>query len=456
LDQADALRTPTRNSARSRTLSRRQAQNVNMMLLLAAHTTSFFVAPFSGPVLSSHRPAVLSRAAVPQAFDADLSDIELRGLLAHRGISAEGSKNELIERLQSSAPATGDLPQFLSEGEAKRISVFERVHPSVAFVNTAVHSRRGTVPMGAGTGFVWDADGHIITNYHVVFGSPNMPGGSRKMPRKVTVALHGAPDLLAEVVGYEADKDLAVLKVDPSALPLGLQPLEPAALADLRVGQEVLAIGNPFGLETTLTRGIISALGRGVDGAGGRQIRDCIQTDAAINPGNSGGPLLDSNGKLIGVNTMIYAPNGAGGNVGIGFAIDVDTVRRVVGQILTFGQNARPSLGISLLDDAVRERLAESLGQQLEGAVVTSVARGSPAAALKLTACARQLGGILLGDMITAVDGKPIKSNEDLMCSLEEATPETPIRLSVMRNCDAERIEELEVTPIARKELIER
>merc|ERR1712023_279910 len=147
----------------------------------------------------------------------------------------------------------------------------------------------------------------------------------------------------ANVVGHEADKDLAVLKIDPATLSVPLQPVATTASTDLKVGQSVLAIGAPFGLDWTLTSGIVSALGRDIDGAGGRPIRDCIQTDAAINPGNSGGPLLDSRGRLVGVNTMIYAPNGGVGNVGIGFAIPVDTVKRVVDQILTYGNNARPS-----------------------------------------------------------------------------------------------------------------
>merc|ERR1719498_1951871 len=224
----------------------------------------------------------------------------------------------------------------------------------------------------------------------------------------------------AEVVGYEADKDLAVLKIPPAALP----------------------------------GGIISALWRGVEGAGGRTIRGCIQTDAAINPGNSGGPLLDSSGRLIGVNTMIYAPGGVGGNVGIGFAIDVDTVRRVVGQILTFGQNARPSLGISLLDDGLRQMLSRNLRRELKSPVITGVSPGSPAEALRLAPCERGWGGILLGDMITAVDGKAVESNEDLLCELEAAEPHKPISLTVLRNCDPKRCEELQITPVARKELM--
>merc|ERR1712023_422094 len=174
----------------------------------------------------------------------------------------------------------------------------------------------------------------------------------------------------ANVVGHEADKDLAVLKVDPSAISATLQPVALTASASLKVGQSVLAIGAPFGLDRTLTSGIVSALGRDVDGAGGRPIRDCIQTDAAINPGNSGGPLLDSRGRVVGVNTMIYAPAGLGGNIGIGFAVPSDTVRRVVNQIITHGPNSRPSLGVSVLPDQMRRQYARQMQRELKGSMI--------------------------------------------------------------------------------------
>jgi len=236
---------------------------------------------------------------------------------------------------------------------------------------------------------------------------------------------------------------------------VSLKPLEIGSSSDLRVGQDVLAIGNPFSLDGTLTRGIVSALGRDIHGAGGRPIKDCVQTDAAINPGNSGGPLLDSQGKLIGMNTMIYSPGGLGANVGIGFAIPVDTIRRIVNQILTFGPNARPSLGVTILPDQLRAQYSRGLKRKLKGAVITEVVPGSPADELGLEPCKRQLGGILLGDMITAVNGQPVKQNEDLLCAVEESEPANgPITLTVMRGCDDSRIEEVEITPVPRKELV--
>jgi len=294
---------------------------------------------------------------------------------------------------------------------------------------------------------VWDTEGHIITNYHVIAGAlPNHPSKARgrNLPGKktVTVKLQGCDEQVpATIVGFEPDKDLAVLKVDPAKLQL--KPLEVGVSSSLRVGQNVLAIGNPFGLDFTLTKGIVSALGRDIQGAGGRPIKDCVQTDAAINPGNSGGPLLDSRGRLIGVNTMIFAPGGLGANVGIGFAVPSDTVTRVVTQIINFGNNARPSLGVSILPDAERERYAKSLGRKLEGTIIADVVPHSPAAKLKLSR----------GDMITSINGTAITENEQLLCAVEEAEPDQPLSITVMRGCDPRRIEEVEITPVRRKYL---
>merc|ERR1719161_3446268 len=356
------------------------------------------------------------------------------------------SKSELIERLER-------LERGLERGELERVDTFERVSPAVAYIQTSIVQQApwalqaNEYPAGAGSGFVWDEQGHIVTNYHVVAGGANgRPGrgpaarAMQSMPRKVTVSLPGSAEPVeAKVIGYEADKDIAVLKVDPAALTL--MPL---------------AVVNPFGLDFTLTSGIVSALGRDITGAGGRPIKDCVQTDASINPGNSGGPLLDSRGRLIGVNTMIYSPGGMGANVGIGFAIPVDTVRRVVNQIITFGQDARPSLGVSVLPDRAREQYARSLGRPLRGAILAEVVAGSPAEALSLAPCRRRYGSVVLGDMIVEVDGKPIGRNEDLICAIEEAEPGSAVSLKVVRNCDPERLEELRFTPVMRKTLAER
>jgi len=398
-----------------------------------------------------------------KSLESSLSIEELRALLAQRGVSfsPDADKADLVHLVRTS-PSSASAG--LTPTEAERVEVFERVSPSVAYIQTSIVQnnpfslRQNEYPLGAGSGFVWDRDGHIVTNYHVIAGGPARPGkqrGSSALPRRVMVKLPGCDEQVeAKVVGHEADKDLAVLKVDPSALP-PLVPVELGASAALRVGQSVIAIGNPFGLDWTMTRGIVSALGRDIDGAGGRPIRDCVQTDAAINPGNSGGPLLDSRGRLVGVNTMIYSPGGLGANVGIGFAVPSDTVRRVVGQIIQFGQDARPSIGVSVLPDQLRAQYARNLRRELPGALVAEVVPGSPASALRLAPCERQINGILLGDLITAVNGTAIAQNEDLLCALEEAEPDQPLPLTVMRGCDPARVEQLEITPVQRRSLME-
>jgi len=405
-------------------------------------------------LVSAPRFVSAARAPQPTAFDSGELDRPSSSFFknALRQLPPDELKDLLDElHLNSLAPS-----------ESARVNVFERVSPSVAYIQTTLtrrtnpfSSRTDEYPMGAGSGFVWDTDGHVITNFHVVNGGPvGRPMGG-ELPRKVMVKLPGcAEQLEATVVGTEPDKDLAVLKVDPSKVE-HLRPIEITTSSDLKVGQNVLAIGNPFGLDWTLTTGIVSALGRDIEGAGGRPIKDCVQTDAAINPGNSGGPLLDSRGRLIGINTMIYAPGGIGANVGIGFAVPADTVTRVVNQIIQHGSNARPSIGVSVLPDHVRKQYSAALGRELEGAVVAEVVPGSPAETLALTPIQRSYGGILLGDMIVAVNGKSVKVNEDLLCAVEESQPDEPITLTVMRKCEADSIEELQITPVQRKLLME-
>ena len=197
------------------------------------------------------------------------------------------------------------------------------------------------IPQGTGSGFVWDQDGHIVTNFHVV------QEGDR-----ANVTLNDGSTYPATIVGTTPDKDIAVLKID--APPQKLLPLPIGQSSNLKVGQKVLAIGNPFGLDQTLTTGVISGLGREIKSVSGRPIHDVIQTDASINPGNSGGPLLDSSGRLIGINTAIYSPSGA--NAGIGFAVPVDTVNQIVPQLMKFGKITRPGLGISILADQIAQQ----------------------------------------------------------------------------------------------------
>jgi len=214
-----------------------------------------------------------------------------------------------------------------------------------------------------------------------------------------------------------------------------------------------MAIGNPFGLDNTLTTGVVSATGRDVDGVGGRPIKGCIQTDAAINPGNSGGPLLDSSGRLIGVNTAIYTGGNGNGNVGIGFAIPVDTVRRVVNQIIKFGKVVRPTLGINVVEDRIVKVIGMQLKRNLEGALVADVIPGSPASAANLKATTMTGdGSITLGDLITHVDGEAVKQNEDLLSLVEEKQSGDKVRLTVLRN-GATRLEYIDVRLVPRDEV---
>ncbi|KAL7527842.1 hypothetical protein ACHAXR_002157, partial [Thalassiosira sp. AJA248-18] len=313
-------------------------------------------------------------------------------------------------------------------------------------------SLKGTeVPIGTGSGFLWDDKGHIVTNYHVIASATKT-----KNP-VIKVKLQGMEPLSASVVGYEPEKDLAVLRVSTKNLP---SPISVGSSSDLQVGQNVLAIGqvkanipinvpiisssNPFGLDYTLTTGIVSALGRDVDGIGGRPIKGCIQSDAAINPGNSGGPLLDSRGRLIGVNMAIYSPSGA--SAGIGFSIPVDTVRHVVNQIIRYGSVVRPSLGVNVAEDRVLRSVEMQLRRELKGVMVVEVLPGSPAekAGLKATAL-RTDGTIELGDLITEVNGEKIECVEDLLSAIEVRADEETVVVKVWRKCDRRMAENIRV-----------
>lgn len=371
-----------------------------------------------------------------------LSVSELKRLLSSRGVDFRDclEKRDLVERLESSkhlATGTGTiLPRAsLSSEETKLIDTFQRVSPAVAFITTTVRATQRfslqemEVPVGTGSGFLWDDKGHVVTNYHVVASQGNVP-------KKLKVKLAGMAEASeAIVVGVEPAKDLAVLKIPVSTrsgnnLP---KPLDVGTSSDLQVGQSVLAIGNPFGLDNTLTTGVVSATGRDVQGVGGRPIKGCIQTDAAINPGNSGGPLLDSSGRLIGVNTAIYTGGTSRGNVGIGFAIPVDTVRRVVNQIIRYGKVVRPTLGIQVVDDRIVQNIGRQLRRNLDGVLIAEVLPNSPAASLLQPTTMNGDGTINLGDLITHIDGEPVKQVEDLLSEVEKKREGDTVRLTVMR-----------------------
>ncbi|KFG66793.1 trypsin-like peptidase domain-containing protein [Microvirga sp. BSC39] len=310
--------------------------------------------------------------------------------------------------------ARGDLAEF----ERTTIQVFETVAPSVVQV-VALQGRgpAGGEPAGSGTGFVWDAAGHVVTNQHVVENGSSF-----------AVRLASGEVRPAEVIGRAPNYDLAVLRLQrQGALPA---PVNVGSSADLKVGQTAYAIGNPFGLDQSLTTGIISALKRRLPTSGGREVADVIQTDAAINPGNSGGPLLDSAGRLIGVNTAIYSPSGT--SAGIGFAIPVDVVNRVVPELIRTGRVPTPGIGILAGD----ETLAAQLG--VTGVVVADVVPGSPADRAGLRGVDQRAG--IIGDVIVGVEDAPVRRLSDLTDRLERIGVGNTVSLKIVRNNRSETV----------------
>jgi len=312
------------------------------------------------------------------------------------------------------------VPAKLGTDELATIRVFEKATQSVVYItNTAIRRdfwslNTFEVPQGAGSGIIWNRQGHIVTNFHVVYGAHSI---------KVIMADQTSHE--ASVIGVDPDHDLAVLKI--LAPRNKLVPVRVGNSHDLRVGQKVLAIGNPFGLDHTLTTGVVSALGRTIKSVNDRTIEGVIQTDAAINPGNSGGPLLDSFGRLIGINTQIISPSGA--FAGIGFAVPVDTVSRVVPQLIKFGKLIRPALGVSLLPDVIAGRWG------IQGLVIARVQPGGPADRAGLRS-ARETprGRIKLGDIIKKIDGVPVNIFDDLVRILDRHKVGDRVMVEVQRN----------------------
>jgi S1-C subfamily serine protease len=332
---------------------------------------------------------------------------------------------------QTSEP-TPPLPTELLPGEAHTVRLFEAASPAIVNVDVTRRrvdpwSRRSVdVPAGSGSGFLWDDAGHVVTNFHVI-----------RRASGATITFDDQTQLDAELVGTSPDHDLAVLKVDLAQLPANADA--PAVVrsglpigrsGSLRVGQSVYAIGNPFGLDHTLTTGVVSALDREIQSLTGRTLDGVVQTDAAINPGNSGGPLLDSAGRVVGVNTMIFSPSGA--SAGVGFAIPIDTVRRVVPQLIEDGRYQRPTLGIRI-DDRVAAPILRRVGKR--GVLVLAVQPDGPAAEAGLRPTVRdRRGRVTVGDIVLAVDRAPIESTDDLLNRLERRRPGDTVTLDVWRD----------------------
>jgi S1-C subfamily serine protease len=311
------------------------------------------------------------------------------------------------------------IPANLLEDERNTIEVFRRTADSVVFVTNS-EIRRGVISLDAsrstrdtGSGFVWDAKGHIVTNYHVV------EGGNR-----FAVTLTDGSSHEARLVGVAPRKDLAVLAIDATGVEL--QPIQVGDSSDLAVGQKVLAIGNPFGLDSSLSTGVISALGREIQSVAGTLIEDVIQTDASINPGNSGGPLLDSSGRLIGVTTGIFSTSGS--SAGIGFAVPVATIARLVPQLIAYGRVKWPGLGITALPDHV----AAAWG--VVGVIVRDVLPGSPAERAGLHGLRGRPGGGRHFDLIIEVDRRPIRRGLDLVDALDDHDPGDVVPVRFLRD----------------------
>ncbi len=350
-------------------------------------------------------------------------------------VSATASKTS-APGLQESGPpetrspaAASDLPvaqdpelQALTEDERNTIEIVRRTKNSVVFITNIARVQSffsystQEVPQGSGSGFVWDDQGHIVTNYHVV------EGGSR-----FVVSLPNQEEKEAKLVGGEPFKDIAVLQLEGQVT--GLSPVPVGSSRDLLVGQKVIAIGNPFGFDHTVTTGIVSAVGRSIPGDSGITIRDMIQTDALINPGNSGGPLLNSLGQLIGMNTVIISPSGT--SSGVGFAVPGDTIQKIVPQIIQYGKVIRPGIGIvPLSDDQVRRA-----GVKVEGAVIRAVPEDSSAYEKGLRGLARdQRGRLYIQDIIIGIDDKKISSYDDLYNTLDSYRIGDTVTLTVERN----------------------
>jgi len=338
----------------------------------------------------------------------------------------------LISPNRNADPRSVTARGTLADDELNTIEVFKNTSPSVVYI-TSIALRRGLfslnaveIPQGTGSGFIWDSEGRIVTNYHVISDA-----------NRIQVTMSDQSVHKAVLIGTAPDKDLAVLQISVSSAKL--LPIPVGESENLLVGQKVFAIGNPFGLDHTITSGIISALGREIKAITGRTIRNVIQTDAAINPGNSGGPLLDSAGRLIGVNTAIFSPSGA--YAGIGFAVPVEEINKVVPELIRHGRLIKPGIGASLADDRIARRLG------VDGILILEVEQGGPAEQAGLRATTQYRGDIILGDIITEINTKPVRSYDDVRNVLDQYRVGDRVDITIIRE-GQKRIISVELTAI--------
>ena len=359
------------------------------------------------------------QSEAPALMPAERSDSSAKKERAEVPAPAPAERGEPIEVVP--APVTPPPePLMRTMDERNTVDVFRAASSAVVYVTQSkvyrdFFMRPMEVPSGTGTGFLWGSDGHVVTNYHVVAAGRSTP--------KIEVTLMDQKTYPALIVGVEPRKDIAVLKIE---VPGKVTPIRlPPADYRLEVGQKAIAIGNPFGLDHTLTVGVVSALGREVMGIGGVTIRDMIQTDAAINPGNSGGPLLNSAGQIIGMNTMIYSQSGA--SAGIGFAVPYATVARVVPQIIRTGKAEQLGIGVSVLDDSIARRVG------VQGVIIKEALPGGPAQKAGLRGLQRTDGGTAVGDVVVAIDGKPVLNYDDFYNLMDQAVAGEAVRVTVLR-----------------------
>lgn len=340
------------------------------------------------------------------------------------GFGAPPQALALSESLDSAVELVTRRGDLQAE-EIATIELFSQNTSSVVNITNIVNARKPystnifEIPLGQGSGFIWDGAGHIVTNFHVIRGSS-----------AIRVTLIDQNTYPATVVGADPSRDIAVLKLDaPQEVLHKLKPVELAKdTSSLYVGQKVFALGNPFGLDHSLSSGIISGLNRELAEDGGVRIKNAIQSDCSINPGNSGGPLLASNGKVVGINTAIVDPTGKGGFNGIGFAIPIADAKGVVEQILQYGRVIRPALGITVAPPSALRQLG------LEGVLILEVPSGSPAAAAGMIGISRDsYGRLVLGDIIVAIDGKTVKNQGDLFDILDGLKVGQTIRIDSLK-----------------------